>query len=366
MNSKVYAAVLEKPYGFELKSYDKPRLNDEDILMKVELCGICGSDIHFWKGKLGTKDAKILGHEFIGRVEDAGIKALEKRGLEIGDVIAAEIVIPCYKCEWCKQGKYNLCKEDEQSLSSDYGRQFGCNIAITRPPTPLWGGFAQYLYVPPEAIVHKYPKNIDLKEAVMTEPFATALHAVNISGLKENDSCIISGPGTIGLCIVQAAKLKGAKPIILVGTEEDKHRLKIGSEMGADYCIGSDNAMSEVKQILSHGADITFDASGSINAELFSLQALKRGGKCIFVGITNGKELTFDCDKDLIFKETTIMGCILNGGYTEAVDLIKNKKVSLSHLVTHEFGLKNINEAFRFLDKKEGNVIKAVINPWKS
>lgn len=371
MSDKIKAAVLTRTKKLEVREFIKPKLGPDDILLKVILCGICGSDIHFWKGKLGISEALILGHEFIGEVAEGGDKALEERGLSIGDLVAVEIVMPCYHCNWCKEGKYRLCGNDDTSTGG-FGRQFGCNIPITREPTPLWGGFSQYLFVPREAIIHKYKKGVDVKSAVMTEPFATAIHTIERVAPLIGESCAILGPGTIGLCLTIAAKLKGLYPIILIGSgEKDNYRLELGKRLGADYVINLSNEKKDpitlIREVAKDtGVDISIDASGASPAQILGIKILKRGGRTVLVGISNKQPINIIPDTDLVFKETTIFGSILNKGYGKAVKLIEDKQVHVGRLVTHEFALDDIREAFKFVKERKDNVIKAVINPWKS
>ena len=370
-NKIIKAAVLEKPKKFKLQKINKPVINDEDVLLKISLCGICGSDIHFWKGTLGLKEPIILGHEFIGEVAEIGKRASEKRGLLVGDLVTVEIIMPCYQCEWCKNGVFHLCAEDDTALTKTFGRQFGCNIPTKVKPTPLWGGFAQYIYVPRDAITHKFNKKVNIKEAVLTEPFATSLHTIERAEPNIGESCVIFGPGTIGLCLTVAAKLKGLYPIILVGSgKNDEFRLQKGKELGADFVVNlsdiSQEPVSFIREIVkSSGVDISIEASGSSEAQILALRVLKRGGRNVMVGISNNRSINITPDSDIVFKEVTIYGSILNKGYLKAIKLIENKKVSLDKIVTHEFSLDNIEEAFEKASSREENMIKVVINPWK-
>lgn len=368
----VKAAVYQKGKGFQAKEFVKPQLGQNDILMKIKLCGICGTDVHFWKGLQGISEPYVMGHEFIGEVTEGGSKKiLDERGLKIGDQIAVEIIIPCHHCSWCKKGKYNLCLKDDLKFGNGYGRQYGCNIPLTRPPTPLWGGFSQVLYVPKQALVHKYEKRTLEKRAIFTEPLATALHATKLSRLKRGSSCAIIGPGPIGICCVVSAKLLGAHPIILIGKDEkyDGQRLEIGRDRGADYTIYSSHrksAREEVRELTKgEGVDVCLEASGSWEAQLTALEMVRKGGGCVFIGVNGYRKLPLVPDK-LIFKEMSLSGTFLSPGtYKEAVKIIEGGRFPLENMVTHEFSLDKINDAFRLIEEKKQEVIKVVINPWK-
>ncbi len=233
------------------------------------------------------------------------------------------------------------------------------------------GGFAQYLYVPRDAITHKFKKKVNIKEAVLTEPFATALHTIERAKPNVGESCVIFGPGTIGLCLTAAAKLKGLFPIILVGSgKNDEYRLKLGKELGADFVINLSNIDQDPVSLIYEmvdrvGVDISIEASGSGEAQILALRVVKRGGKNVMVGISNNRSINITPDSDIVFKEVTIYGSILNKGYSKAIKLIENEKVSLEKIVTHEFSLDDIEKAFEKVSSREENMIKTVINPWK-
>jgi threonine dehydrogenase-like Zn-dependent dehydrogenase len=357
------------PRKIEIREFNKPQLNPRDILMKVRLCGICGSDIHMWNGRLvHLEEPFIPGHEVVGEVYEAGNEALDFRKLRVGDQIVPEILIPCGHCFWCRRGQYCLCLEDDRSINPTYGRQFGCNIPLSRPPS-LWGGFAQYLYVPENAIVHKFEKRVSWKSAVLTEPLATAIHAIHLSKLKVGQSCLIIGPGPIGLMLVVAAKEAGAHPIILVGTKGDEYRLEMGSKLGADFTINTtetQNLMQEVKYMTGElGVDVAIEAAGSPKAQILAIRSVRKGGTCVFLGLSGKKDLTLIPDTDIVFKEITLVGCLMSAhGFEGAVKIIESGRFPLESLVTAEFPLNKIQEAFEYSEAKRESSIKTVVNPW--
>jgi alcohol dehydrogenase len=368
VTEKAKAAVLMEPGRFEIQEFPLPELGPRDLLMRVKLCGVCGSDIHMWRGRSLIHEPWIVGHEFIGDVAAAGSEALAFHGVEMGDQVAVEILIPCHRCRWCKEGKYEICEMDDVSLGPDHGRQFGCNIPLTRPPTPLWGGYSQYLYVPEEAYVHKFHTRVPWEAGVTVEPIATAQHAIDLSGLKGGDSCVVVGPGTIGLSVVIAAKHTGAEPVMLLGAQGDAHRLEIGRKLGADHVLDLTeiaDPKAEIERLLhGHGADVTVECSGSESGRLLALRALRKGGTCVLIGMSPDK-LTLVPDDDIIFPEVTIIGSIMSGhGYEPAVKIIESGRYPVESIVTHVFPLEKIDEAFDTLIHRRGDPIKIVLNPW--
>jgi threonine dehydrogenase-like Zn-dependent dehydrogenase len=336
--------------------------------MRINLCGICGSDVHMFHGRSLIHVPWIVGHEFIGEVAAAGPEALAFRNLELGDQIAVEILIPCLHCRWCKEGRYEICAMDDVSLGPDRGRQFGCNIPLTRPPTPLWGGYSQYLYVPEDAYVLKFHKRVSWRAGVTVEPIATAQHAVDLSRLKGGDSCVVVGPGTIGLSVVVAAKHSGAEPVILVGAPGDESRLEVGRRLGADVVLALatvTDPQAEIRKLLyGCGADVSVECSGSRGGRLLAIRALRKGGTSVLIGMSSD-DLTIVPDDDIIFREVSVVGSLMSGhGYEPAVKIIESGRFPLEAMVTHEFPLEKIDEAFDMVVNRRDDSIKVVLNPW--
>jgi alcohol dehydrogenase len=368
VTEKAKAAVLIEPGRFEIQEFSLPELGPRDLLMRIKLCGICGSDVHMWHGRSLIHVPWIVGHEFIGEVAAAGPEALALRNVEIGDQIAVEILIPCLRCRWCKEGKYEICVMDDMSLGPDHGRQFGCNIPLTRPPTPLWGGYSQYLYIPEDAYVHKFHRRVSWRAGVTVEPIATGQHAVDLSRLKGGDSCVVVGPGAIGLSVVVAAKHSGAEPVILVGAPGDEHRLEVGRQLGADcvlHLAGVSDPQAEIKKLLhGYGADVTVECSGSRGGRLLAIRALRKGGTCVMIGMSSD-DLTFVPDDDIISREVTVVGSLMSGhGYEPAVKIIESDRFPVEAMVTHEFPLEKIDEAFDMVINRRDDSIKVALDPW--
>ncbi|MCL5950179.1 MAG: alcohol dehydrogenase catalytic domain-containing protein [Chloroflexi bacterium] len=369
MTEKAKAAVLMEPEHFVIREFPLPQLGPRDLLMKVKLCGICGSDIHMWHGRSQIHEPWIIGHEFIGEVADAGSEALALRHLAIGDQIAVELLIPCRQCRWCMEGKYEICEMDNVSLGPDHGRQFGCNIPLTRPPTPLWGGYSQYLYVPEQALVHKFHKQVSWQAGVTVEPLATAQHAIDRSHIKGGESCVVVGPGPIGLSVTAAAKHAGAEPVILLGTQGDVRRLEVGCKLGADYALDITQVadpVAEVKRLLhGSGADVSVECSGAPAGSLLALRSVRKGGTSVLIGMSGMRELTLVPDADIVFSEITVAGSLMSGhGYERAMKIIESGRFPMEAMVTHEFPLAKIDEAYALMTSRREDPIKIALNPW--
>jgi len=369
LGEKVTAAVLTAPRRIEIQGFEKPRLGPRDLLMKVRYCGVCGSDIHLWEGHWNPPYPLILGHEFIGEVADAGGEALAWRGLEMGDPVAVEMIIPCHRCDWCRRGYYNLCVTDDRSIFPGNGAQYGCNIPVTRPPTALWGGYSQFLYVPENAIVHRLRGNVDWKETALVEPLAVSARAVKRGGVRSQESVVVVGPGTIGLMAVVAAKAAGADPVILMGTRDS--RLELGEALGADGSVNVTEArepVEEVKRLLGgSGADIVFETAGTPSAQAQSLKMARRGGRVVLVGLTGGRGLTIEPDSELLSSELDVRTSYLSAhAYQDAIKIIRSGRFDLDKVVTHIHPLREVDEAFRRFVSREGDAVKVLLDPWPS
>jgi len=367
LREKVTAAVLTAPNRIEIRQFEKPKLGPKDFLMRVKYCGICGSDVHIWEGSWNPPYPLILGHEFTGEVADSGKQALEWRKLNEGDQIAVEMIIPCHKCEPCRTGYYNLCLEDDRSVSSEKGVEYGCNIPITRQPTALWGGYSQYLYIPENAIVHRLENKVDWKEATLTEPLAVSMRAVKRGNVKAGDSVVIVGSGPIGLLAVVAAKAAGAEPIILTGTRD--LRLKVGEALGANYAVNITEVgdpVEEVRKLMDdHGADVVLETAGTTSAQQQSFGMARKAGTVVIVGLTGGKNLTVNPDADLMAKELDVKASFLSAhAYQDVLRIIQSRRFDLKRVITHIYPLKDVEKAYQTVTKKERDAIKVLLDPW--
>nr|WP_285890038.1 alcohol dehydrogenase catalytic domain-containing protein [Halalkalibacter oceani] len=356
---RVKAAVITEKEKIGLQTFPLPELHEEDLLIKVEMCGVCGSDLHIFKGDWGEPYPLIPGHEFIGIVEAAGSKALGKHQVEIGDRVAVEMILPCGTCQPCRAGLYNLCVYDGKE-----GRQYGCNISSERQPH-LYGGWAEYLYVPAHALVHQIPSHVPLKRAVLTEPLAVSVRAVNLTPPRLGDSVVVVGAGPIGLLTVVAAKAAGASPVMLVGSREE--RLALGREFGADEVLDyrDGNVFETLQKCLGgQGADIVFETAGTALAQRQSLEYAKPGGVVNYLGLTGNQPVQIETDKQMTFKELTIRSSFLSAwAYQGAIQIIAGGMYPIEKMITHQFSLEDVEEALACSANRKGKAIKVVLVP---
>ena len=356
---RALAAVATGPGQIQLQDLPLPEIGPGDLLMRVELCGICGSDQHLLRNDWGTAFPLILGHEFVGTVAEAGELAAAHHRVGKGDHIAVEMYVPCQECFWCQRGLYNLCERD-----LDVGWQYGCNIPTTRPPA-LWGGYAEYLYVPYRALVHRVSPAVPWNAAVLIEPLAVAVRAVNLTPIVMGDTVVVVGPGTIGLVATVAAKSAGAGQVILVGTRDS--RLELGRELAADVVINARevDAIARVKALTGgRGADVVLETAGTASAQAEAFDYARRGGTVTIVGLTGDKVVSLNTDRQLVFKEIRLQTSYLSAwGYQGAIRIVESGRFPLEKLVTQVFPLSSVREALVFSHDRKDECVKAALAP---
>ncbi|MFM1655603.1 zinc-binding dehydrogenase [Brevibacillus sp. B_LB10_24] len=355
----VKSAVISAKEQLEIRSFPLPGLGRGEMLIKVEMCGICGSDLHIFRGDWGEPYPLIPGHEFIGRVAQMGEGAAERHQVRIGDRVAVEMILPCWECEYCKAGRYNLCLQDRSE-----GRQYGCNISMTRAPS-LYGGWSEYLFVPPNAIVHRIPEHVPLRRAVLVEPLAVAVRAVHLTPPRLGDCVAVIGAGPIGLLTAVAAKAAGAGCVILVGTREE--RLALGKELAADFAVDfrQENAREKVRAYSGgRGADIVFETAGTVSGQIDSLHYARTAGVVNYVGLTGNKTVPIHTDAEMTFKEVKLQTSFLSAGaYQAAIRIISGGRYPIEKLITHEFSLDQAYRGLQCAANRDEKAIKVILVP---
>lgn len=320
------AAQMESIDHMKIKELPKPVLQAGEALIKVQYCGICGTDIHILKGGHATaRYPLVAGHEFVGElVELNGVS----HNCKVGDRVVAQPFFSCQICEACAQGSDNVCKDL-------------CFIGAHTD-----GGFAQYVKVP---IYKMYPVNeIDPKLAALTEPLAVAVHDVRRSGLKVSQTVLIIGGGPIGLLIALVARLAGARKIVVA--EISEFRRKAAQEMG--FVALDPLAETYHEDLLDHtdglGFDVVFEVSGSAAGALAMSEYAKSRASVVVVGMaTKPHPVNL---AQVFMKELDMKGVRIHSQYNfvGAINLLKSGVLNaeLEKLVSYIYPLEKIGEAF--------------------
>lgn len=348
MSETMKAAVL---YGVEDLRYEdraKPTLQGpDDCLVQIGACGICGSDVHFYRhakiGQFVVTSPMSLGHESAGTVVEVGPAV---RHLKVGDRVAIEPGVPCRKCEFCRSGRYNLCPDV---------------VFLACPPYD--GAFAQYLAWPSDYLF-KLPDNVSMEEGAMVEPFSVALHATRRAGVSAGHWVAVCGSGPIGLCAIMAARAHGATRIIVSDMVDS--RLELAAKLGATDTVNFSrrNAREAVAEITGgRGVDIVLECSGAIPAVCDAVEFVKQGGTVQLVGNITAEMPQIPIQR-MVERELSVSGLFRYANcYPASLELISAGLVNVKALITHRYPLSETPTAIKWVDENKDKVIKAVIEP---
>src|SRR3954466_7792183 len=261
MSEQVLAAVRTAPGTTELREFALPRIPEDGALLKVEVAGICGTDVKMY-AKPVIQAPVIMGHENVGTIAKAGPKFVERQGLGEGDRVFVEHYVACYRCEWCRLGEYRHCELTDWRTNRD-ARRYGYTSSDN--PYHLWGGFAQYLFLPWNAVLHRVPDNVSDAEAGIVTPLSNGIEwALYDAGVGFMSTVLIQGPGQQGLSQGVAGRQAGASLVIVTGTSRDTARLELATKLGADHTIDVENEdpLQRVLELTDgKGVDVVLDCT---------------------------------------------------------------------------------------------------------
>ncbi len=341
------ALLHTEPFQFTYTDVPDPEVGPEDVLIRVQACGICGSDVHGYTGQTGRRMPPIImGHEAAGVVEKVGSEVAAVRP---GERVCFDSTVYCNECEACRQGRYNRCRK----------RQV---LGVSVPGMKRHGAMAEYVVLPAWTVL-KMPEALSFVEAALLEPVSIGVHAVNQGEVGPGHTVVIIGAGTIGLFILQAARLKGAEKIIV--SDVNASRLTLAAELGASATVNpqqKDLAQFVLEQTEGQGAHISFEAVG-FPATLRQALAVTRTGGCVVLVGNLTKHVEIDV-QEVISKELTLRGSYASSGeYRECVDLVASGKVAVMPLVSEVLPLSSGGKAFDRLYAGREDLIKIVLNP---
>jgi threonine dehydrogenase-like Zn-dependent dehydrogenase len=366
---KVLAAVRVGPGTTEIREFPMPDISSDSALMKMEVAGICGTDVKMYETPPSNAPV-IMGHENIGVVAKAGLEFTRHKGFREGDLVFVEHYVMCGKCVWCHTGQYRHCENTDWRRNPDAIR-YGYTSAERAPH--LWGGFAQYVYLPWNAVVHRVPKGITPELAGLVTPMANGVEwSLFDGGVGYNSAVLIEGPGQQGLSQVVVCKQAGASLIIVTGTSKDRARLDVARALGADHVIDveTEDPLSRIMQITNgRGMDVVLDCTAGAGTMpvLLGVDALKRKGGTMVIQGEMAEFANFPIGK-ITLKFITIksarghsyMACEL------ALEQLASKRFPLEKVATHTFGLNDVDLAIRSVGGHGlPGVIHASLMPWK-
>ena len=340
MKRTTAAMVQTGPRKLELRSFPLPEIGDEDALLRIEACGICGSDVEQYHGALRLPFPLIPGHEPLGIIERIGDRAAQRWGVDVGDRVAVETMLACKFCDACLGGRYHLCRT----------RRIYSYIPLDQEPG-LWGAYAEYMYVAPNSVVHKVDRSLPPELAVLFNPLGAGFRwAVEIPDTQPGQSVVILGPGQRGLASVVACRQVGAGTVIVTGLASDAPKLALAREFGADLTIDVENedAGARILAATDGGADVVVDVSAYATAPVAAaLDYVKPGGTIVLAGVKGYKPVPDFISDKIVMKEISIRGAIgvTHTGYAQAIRVIESRRVPLEKMHTHDFRLRDAEEA---------------------
>jgi threonine dehydrogenase-like Zn-dependent dehydrogenase len=338
------AQVVESPYKMVFKDVPVPQISDDEVLVKVKYCGICGSDWSIFTVKYAAEKLPLItGHEFWGTIEEMGKNVT---GLNVGDRVAIDICLCCKTCYFCRRGDGLLCQ------------------TFTQLGIHTNGGFAEYVKAP---AVNCYiiPDEIDDHAATFIEPLTTAIEASKRMGCELGSSVVVIGCG-LGIIHANIAKLRGAAPIIIIG--DNPNRLAVAKKMGIDHCIDiniTPDAVAEVMKLTNGiGADYVIEAVGMPKTYEQAFAMLRRGGKIQAFGICAPGDAASLPPYEFVLGEKKVSGSCAGIGFDWgiAINLLKHKRIDPSGMYSMIVPLNELESALNELQTNK-ELIKVFVSP---
>jgi len=338
------AAVLYNIRDLRLEDVPTPEFSTDEVLIKVNATGVCGTDIHIYRGEWKTSMPIILGHEFSGVIVETG---RDVKNLKIGDPVVAEPNILCGSCYFCRMSERNYFCENLKATG----------VTIN-------GAFAEYVKTKAEN-VYKLTEGFNLDEAALIEPLACCVRGIDQAKVRTGDTVAIVGAGPIGLILLQLVKLAGASMVIQ--TDMEDARLKLARNLGADHTINvaEEDPVEAVKRLTGgYGVDVAIEAVGSPKAITQAMKATRRGGRLNIFGVSPEDAVWEVKPFELYEKELTITTSYRSPfTFQRAVKIALSGKVKLKPLISHIFRLEEIHRAFEVAEKRLEGAVKVLVKP---
>ncbi len=340
------AVVLTGIGEMQLQNVPEPRLeNNNDVLLKIEKVGVCGSDVHYYEtGRIGSQVVRypfIVGHECAATIQDIGSAV---GGLKPGEKVVVEPAAACHNCDQCRAGRENTCR----------------NLRFLGTPGEGNGCLCEYIVMPQECC---FPTKgaITTEQGVLCEPFAIGVYSVKQARLAENAKVAILGSGPIGLSCMAAAQARQTEAIYM--TDKLDYRVKIAKEAGATWTANPEkqNIVAEISKRQPLGLDAVFECAGRQETLDQAIDLLKPGGRLVLIGAPRFERISFIIDR-IRRKEITIVNIRRQNECTQsAIDLIASKKVNIDFMITHRFTPEQTKKAFDMVAAYSDGVLKAMI-----
>ncbi len=331
------ALVLVEPRRFERRGFVVPRLGSGDGLLRVEACGLCGTDHEQYTGHIRSAHPFVPGHEVIGTIEALGPAAAERWGVTAGQRVAVEVFQSCRECDACRAGVYRRCRRNGMATMVGF-------VDAGRPPG-LWGGYATHLYLGPDAMLLPVPAALDPVEATLFNPLGAGIRwGVEVPGTGPGDVVAVLGPGVRGLCVAAAAKQAGAAFVCMTGLgPRDAERLALAPRFGVDLVVdvSIEDPSRALKQATGGLADVVVDVTAKAPKAFAQAVSLARPGGTVVVAGTRGPGGAPGFEPDhIVYKELRVIGALGVDvtAYRAALELLASRRYPFAELPREAVG----------------------------
>jgi len=336
----VHAAVYRGPGRIEVEARLTPRPGAGEVLLAVQACGVCGTDVHIVDGEYPASADIALGHEYVGVVVDVGAGV---RDLAPGDRVAVDPNISCGACVACRRGDGHLCERLQA-------------LGVTRD-----GGFAERCLIPATQ-AYRLPDGLGFEAAALAEPLSCCLHGLDLAGVRAGDRVVVLGAGPIGLLMTQLVRMAGAARVLVADPVASKRDL--AGRLGADVVVdpAERDPGEAVRDAVPDGADVVLECVGRPGTAALALALARRGGTVVWFGVSP-PGATAAVEPYLVYrKELTIRGAFVNPGtFGRALALLTHGRIETGPLITHRFELAAAPEAIATV--KRNQTVKALVLP---
>ena len=364
------AALKVGPSTTELREFDLPDIPSDAALLKMEVAGVCGTDVSQYKLPLRGAPL-IMGHENVGTLAKVGSLFAKHKGFKEGDVVFLEHYLPCGHCEWDHIGEYRHCAATEWFYDPTAIRYGYTSIDIS---PSLWGGFGHYVYLPLNAVLHHVPPALSVEEAGLATPMSNGIQwTLMDGGVGYESTVLIQGPGQQGLCCAMAAREAGADRVIVTGTSKDARRLEVAGALGADVVVDvqEENALERVMAATDgRGVDVIVDCTsgGGASPILLGVEAAKRRGATMVIqGEGNATFPDFPIGR--ITRKGMTLKSARGHSYRAvelALSLLASRRFPIDLMTTHRFGLAEVDYAIKSVGGEGApGAIHVSVMPWK-
>jgi threonine dehydrogenase-like Zn-dependent dehydrogenase len=367
MAEGVRAAVKVDIEKTEIQEFERPPVSPDCALLKIESAGVGGSDPELYRRP--NHAPIIMGHENVGVIEEIGPIAALRWGVGPGDRVALHEYLPCWHCRWCRQGDFRLCEEVDFFVIKDQLAvpRFGMS-ELARPPH-LWGGYAQYMHMPLNSVVHRVPAGMDPRLATLAIPFGNGFQwAVLDGGAGPGKTVLVFGPGQQGLGCAFAAKCAGAVKVLIAGQTRDQARLDLAVRIGADVAINIDVEDLEKRvreETGGRGVDIVVDTTGDPKGEV-AAAAVAVAAKGAWLSL-NGLQQSVPIG--LIKKWYLTVKAPRGHSYNSvemALRYLSETKLPVAEVCSHDYGLSQVHTAILATAGREvAGAVHVTVDPWR-